>query len=111
VSVITTAARYTENSSAGARHCCWHPVGGGLSFSSPSHRDDESEEMRPLSLSDDQLSQLRATAATLPVEQRGDLLKLLAGYLEFEGDLASAAAFNRAVSFALDALHSHRDAV
>ena len=37
------------------------------------------------------------------------ILKLLAAHLELEGDLASAAAFNRAVSFALDALHSHRD--
>ena len=65
--------------------------------------------MRALALSDDQLSQLRSTAATLPVEERGELLKLVAAHLELEGDLASAAAFNRAVSFALDALHSHRD--
>jgi hypothetical protein len=62
-----------------------------------------------LALTDDQLSQLRATAATLPVEQRGDLLKLVAAHMELEGDLASAAAFNRALAFAVDALHSHRD--
>ena len=65
--------------------------------------------MRLLSLTDDQLAQVRSTAATLPVEARDDLLKLIAGYLEFEGDFASAAAFNRALHFALDALHSHRD--
>ena len=36
-----------------------------------------------------------------------DLLKLVAGFLEFEGDVASAAAFNRALTFAVD--HLYRD--
>jgi hypothetical protein len=65
--------------------------------------------MRALSLNDDQLSQLRSTAATLPLELRGDLLKLVAGFMQVEGDTASAAAFTRALAFAVDALHSHRD--
>jgi hypothetical protein len=60
--------------------------------------------MRALSLTDDQLGQLRATAATL----RNDLLKLIAGYMNVEGETTDAA-FARAYSFALDALHSHRD--
>jgi hypothetical protein len=34
-------------------------------------------------------------------------LKLVAGFMQVEGDLASVGAFNRAVSFALDALHTH----
>jgi hypothetical protein len=66
--------------------------------------------MRALSLTDDQLSQLHSTGATLPAELRGDLLKLIAGYLEFEGELSDGA-FARALRFALDALSSHRDVV
>jgi hypothetical protein len=34
---------------------------------------------------------------------------LLIAHLELEGDEASAAAFSRALNFALDALHSARD--
>jgi hypothetical protein len=60
--------------------------------------------MPPLSLTDQQLNEVKLTASTLPVELRGDLLKLIAGYLEFEGDLTSAGAFNRALQFALDHL-------
>jgi hypothetical protein len=67
--------------------------------------------MRALSLTEPQLNELKLAAAMLPVEARGDLLKLVAGFLEFEGDTASAAAFNRALDFAVDALHSHRDVV
>ena len=65
--------------------------------------------MRALSLSDDQLNQLRSTAATLPVELRADLVRLVAGFMQVEGDVASAASFGRALAFAVDALHSHRD--
>ena len=61
--------------------------------------------MRPLSLTDDQLSQLRSTAATLPPELRADLVKLIAGFIQLEGDEASAAGFERALRFALDALY------
>jgi hypothetical protein len=63
--------------------------------------------MRALALTDDQLSQLRSTAALLPVELRADLVRLVAGYMQLEGDLASAAAFNRALTFAVD--HLYRD--
>jgi hypothetical protein len=64
--------------------------------------------MRALSLTDQQLNELKLAAATVPVEARGDLLKLVAGFLEFEGDVASAAAFNRALDFARDYLISAR---
>jgi hypothetical protein len=64
--------------------------------------------MRALSLTNDQLNQLRSTAATLPVELRNDFLKLIAGYMNVEGETTDAA-FTRAYNFALDALHSHRD--
>jgi hypothetical protein len=63
--------------------------------------------MRALSLTEPQLNELKLAAATLPLELRGDLLKLVAGFLEFEGDVASAAAFNRALTFAVD--HLYRD--
>jgi hypothetical protein len=56
-----------------------------------------------LRLSDDQLTQLRATASTLALERRHDLLRLIAGYLEFEGE-STEAAFSRALAFALDTL-------
>jgi hypothetical protein len=58
-----------------------------------------------LRLSDGQLKQLRATAATIPVEARDAFLKLFAAHLELEGDLASASAFNRALAFARDSLY------
>ena len=66
--------------------------------------------MRGLALNDQQLSELRATAATLPVELRTDFLKLIAGYMNVEGETTDAA-FTRAYNFALDALHCHRDVV
>jgi hypothetical protein len=47
--------------------------------------------MRALSLTDDRLSQLRSTAATLPVELRNDFLKLIAGYMNVEGETTDAA--------------------
>jgi hypothetical protein len=52
--------------------------------------------------------ELRATAATLPVDVRNDFLKLIATYMNVEGE-STDAAFARAYNFALDALHSHRD--
>ena len=64
--------------------------------------------MRALSLTDQQLKELKLTASTLPPELRGDLLKLIAGYMQLEGD-ETGGAFGRALAFALDALHSHRD--
>ena len=66
-----------------------------------SFREDYRNDM--LRLSDDQLTQLRATASTLALEQRHDLLRLIAGYLEFEGE-STEAAFSRALAFALDTL-------
>jgi hypothetical protein len=65
--------------------------------------------MRALRLTDGQLKQLKLAAKSLPVEQRSAFLTLLVAHLELEGDMASAAAFSRALRFALDALHSHRD--
>jgi hypothetical protein len=59
----------------------------------------------PIALSDAQMHELKSTAATLPVDRRGDLLKLVAGFMQVEGDLASADAFTRALTFALDQLH------
>jgi hypothetical protein len=53
--------------------------------------------MRALALTDDQLNQLRSTAATLPPELRGDLLKLVAGFMQLEGE-TSDAAFARALA-------------
>jgi hypothetical protein len=63
--------------------------------------------MRALRLTDGQ--QLKLAARSLPVEQRSDFLTLLVAHIELEGDEASAAAFSRALRFALDALHSARD--
>jgi hypothetical protein len=60
--------------------------------------------MRALRLTDGQLRELKLTAKTLPVERRSDFLTLLVAHLELEGDTASAAAFSRALRFALDAL-------
>jgi len=57
----------------------------------------------PLALSDEQLSELRLTASTLPVALRSDLLKLVAGFLAVEGDITDAA-FHRALHFAPDAV-------
>jgi len=58
----------------------------------------------PLALTEAQRNELRLATATVPPALRGDLLKLVAGYLEFEGDLASDAAFHRALNFALGSL-------
>jgi hypothetical protein len=60
--------------------------------------------MRALSLTNQQLNELKLAGATVPVELRDDLLKLRVAHLELEGDEASAGAFPRALSFALDML-------
>jgi hypothetical protein len=60
--------------------------------------------MRALAFNDDQLTQLRSTAAMLPVELRTDLVRLVAGFMQVEGDLASGASFDRALRFAVDNL-------
>jgi len=65
--------------------------------------------MRALALTDNQLNELDLTAATLPVELRGGLLKLVAGYMHVEGDVASAASFDRALRFAVDNLSARVD--
>jgi hypothetical protein len=57
----------------------------------------------PLSLTDDQMNQLRATAASLPLDQRTHLVKLVAGFIQLEGDAASAGTFSRALRFAVEA--------
>jgi hypothetical protein len=55
-------------------------------------------------LTDDQLTELKLVASRLPRALRGDLLRLIVGYLQLEGDEASDPAFARAVNFALSAL-------
>jgi hypothetical protein len=66
--------------------------------------------MRPLiSFNDDQLNQLRATAASLPLDQRTHLVRLVAGFMQVEGDLASSATFARALRFAVDSVHSRNE--
>jgi len=57
----------------------------------------------PLAFTDAQLNELRLAAATVPPAQRSDLLKLIAGFLEFEGDFNDAS-FSRALNWALSAL-------
>ena len=59
--------------------------------------------MPAIALSDNQMRELRACAATLPVELRSGLLQLIAGYLKAEGGLTDAS-FQRALAFALDQL-------
>jgi hypothetical protein len=63
--------------------------------------------MRALRLTDQQIRELKLTAKTLPVERRSDFLTLLIAHLELKGDEASAAAFSRALAFAVD--HLYRD--
>ena len=60
--------------------------------------------MRALSLTDQQLEELKLAAATLPVEDRAGLLKLIVGYMHLQGDPTDGA-FKRALGWALDALH------
>jgi hypothetical protein len=46
----------------------------------------------------------------LPAERRSDFLTAVVAHLEIdEGDVANSREFERALSFALDELHSHRD--
>jgi hypothetical protein len=62
--------------------------------------------MRALSFNDGQIGQLKASVAMLPPELRADLVRLVVGFMEVEGDLASPAVFDRALRFALDSVHS-----
>jgi hypothetical protein len=59
--------------------------------------------MRPLAFSDNQMNQLRQSAAALPVQLRENLLKLLVAHMELEGE-STDGAFQRALAFALDTL-------
>ena len=64
---------------------------------------------RPPALSDAQLDELRQSASVLPVELRGALLELLAGYLELDDGELSDAAFTRALASAMDVLPAYGD--
>jgi hypothetical protein len=60
--------------------------------------------MKPLPFTDDQVAALRSAAAMVPPDARSELLRLIVSFIEFEGDTASAATFDRALNFARDYL-------